>query len=115
MFRFQTLLILFIFLFSVVGRGFRPRAGEPLFHGVQILSEGANTTVDENSGTDDEYGPMKPFKAKRNAQAPSVQVPVRIVTLEQSYGLSWEFLLDSALTPSSVHSAPELRPPIGSA
>lgn len=112
MFRFQALLILFIFLFSVVGRGFHPRAGETPFHGVQILSEIANTTVDENSETDDEYGPMKPFKAKRKAQAPSVQLPVLILTLEQSYGLSWEFLLDSALAPSSVRSAPELRPPI---
>lgn len=112
MFRFQVLLILALFLFSVVGRGFRPRVGENPFHGVQNLSEVANTTFDDVASVDDEYGPMKPFKAKRKAQTPSVQLPVLIVILEQAYELSWKLNLASVLTPSSVRSAPELRPPI---
>jgi hypothetical protein len=112
MFRVRAIIILALFLFAVVGRGFRPRAAENPFHGMATYSANAAETVDDAPDTDDEYGPMKPFKAKRKAQSPSVQTLNLIVVLVHSYGSSWRFLLSPVSAPDSLRSAPELRPPI---
>ena len=112
MLRFQSLLILAFFLFAVVGRGFRPRVGENPFLGIQNVSEGASFSFGESALDDDECGPMKPFKAKRKAQAPHVQLPAVVVVVEQEFGISTSFNLAASQEPSSVRHTPELRPPI---
>jgi hypothetical protein len=112
MFRLRVFLFLILFITAFVGKGFRPLVGESPFRSAQSFSESAPSTVDETAAEDDTYGPMKPFKAKRRAQASALQLAAFSPALSHASNFIAKLHLPTIPALTSRCAAPELRPPI---
>ncbi|MBS1963254.1 MAG: hypothetical protein JST04_13650 [Bdellovibrionales bacterium] len=112
--RLRALALIGMFVFSVFGRGFAFKPVENPFRylGGSLTESAGDVAIDETTGGDDEFSPMKPFKAQVRQPVASVPTPARMLVLDEPSPQIARFDSEEPRTPPTVAHVPGLRPPI---